>query len=91
MKQAETKEKFKPQTTQNNQNKSNNKSKHSISDADAVKILEEVDRLLASGQSLQAINLLRALKDNMQTVKSTNITILVHLNLGILYYQVGFL
>jgi hypothetical protein len=40
---------------------------------------------------LEAINLLRALKDNIQTVKNVNLIVLTIVNLGILYYQVGFL
>lgn len=35
--------------------------------------------------------MLRALKDNMQGVKNQNLIVLTIINLGILYYQVGFL
>ena len=62
-----------------------------ISDAETVKILEEVERLLGKGDNLECINLLRALKDNMQGVKNQNLQVIVVVNLGILYYQVGFL
>ena len=44
-----------------------------------------------SNENLEAINLLRALKDNMQAVKNQNIVIVTIFNLGVLYYQVGFL
>jgi hypothetical protein len=47
--------------------------------------------LLANSENLEAINLLRALKDNMQAVKNQNLVVLTIVNLGILYYQVGFL
>lgn len=50
-----------------------------------------MERLLANNENLEAINLLRALKDNMQAVKNQNLVVLTIVNLGILYYQVGFL
>lgn len=47
--------------------------------------------MLANNENLEAINLLRALKDNMQAVKNQSLIVLTIVNLGILYYQVGFL
>lgn len=67
------------------------KEKESLNDQESMKILEEVERLLDSSENLEAINLLRALKDNMQAVKNQNIIIVTIVNLGVLYYQVGFL
>lgn len=46
---------------------------------------------MGKGESLECINLLVALKDNMQGVKNVNLQLVVIINLGILYYQVGFL
>ena len=67
------------------------KEKESLNDQESIKILEEIERLLDSNENLEAINLLRALKDNMQAVKNQNIIIVTIVNLGVLYYQVGFL
>jgi hypothetical protein len=67
------------------------RTRKAISDAEVVKILGEVDRLLGRGENLECVNLLRALRDNMQAVRSPHLQLLVPLNLGILYYQVGFL
>ena len=69
----------------------NPKNRNVISEVETIKIMEEVERLLSKGENLECINLLRALKDNMQGVKSNNLQVLVIVNLGILYYQVGFL
>jgi hypothetical protein len=80
-----------PSSPLNTTNKTSGKAKATISDAEALKILMEVERLLNNSESLEAINLLRALKDNMQGVKSSNLHVLTTVNLGILYYQVGFL
>lgn len=75
----------------NSSHKSNSKTKAVISDSEVDKILEEVERLMEKGDTLECINLLRALKDNMQGVKSPHLGVIVIMNLGILYYQVGFL
>lgn len=69
-------------------------SKHkqtSLTDSEALKIVEEVDRLLCKGDNIESINLLRALRENMQGVRNPHLPVLVLANLGILYYQVGFL
>lgn len=67
------------------------KPKPIISDGEALKILEETERLLANNDTLETINLLRALRDNMGGVKSQQLQVITLVNLGVLYYQVGFL
>lgn len=76
---------------QQNNTKTLPKVKNVIGESEAIKILEEVERLLDNNENLEGINLLTALKDNMGSVKNPNLHILTVLNLGILYYQVGFL
>ena len=56
-------------------------------------ILDEVETLCFSNESLEAINLLKGLKEYLRNTKHNDQAVfsIIHVNLGVCYYKAGFL